>query len=141
MNPRLSSHTLRSPQPTLNFRSKTAFVRCSQQFDARKKRRIHIACNPDLEAHTTRRTTPAPDPNQSALRRMCHLHSAEYTPQCLVVLQFRDRLCIDTCIVQQPIIPSFRSQVSRLVKLKFRDCLKHRYRSNLLLTNLHLQRQ
>ena len=37
---------------------------------------------------------------------MCHLYSAELTPQCLVELQFRDRLCIDTRIVQQPIMPS-----------------------------------
>ena len=37
---------------------------------------------------------------------MCHLYSAELTPQCLVELQFRNRLCIDTRIVQQPIMPS-----------------------------------
>ena len=102
---------------------------------------MHNACNPELALHNTHRTTPAAGPHQSALRRMCHLYSAVLPPQCLVVLQFRDRLCIDTFIVQQPIMPSFHSQVSRLVKLKFRDCLKHRYRSNLLLTNLHLQQR
>ena len=38
---------------------------------------------------------------------MCHSYSAGLPPQCLVVLQFRDRVCIDTRIVQQPIMPSF----------------------------------
>ena len=82
-------------------------------------RKMHDACNPELAAHTTRRTTPAPDPNQSALRRMCHLYSAGLPPQSLVELQFRDRLCIDTCIVQQPFMPGFRSQVCCLVNLLF----------------------
>ena len=72
---------------------------------------------------------------------MCHFCSAGLPPHCLVKLKFRYQLCIDTRIVQQPIMPSFRSQVSRLVKLKFRDCLKHRFRSNHRLPNLHLQRR
>ena len=72
---------------------------------------------------------------------MCHLYSAGLPPQCLVELQFRDRLCIDTRIVQQPIMPGFHSQVCRLVKLKFRVYLKHRFRSSKLLPNLHLQRR
>ena len=100
---------------------------------------MHPACNPDLEDHTTRRTTPVPDPHQSTLRRMCHLCSAGFPPQCLVELQFRDRLCIDTRNVHHQIMPGFRSQVCRLVKLKFRDCLKHRFRSSQPLPNLHLQ--
>ena len=37
--------------------------------------------------------------------------SAGLQPQCLVELQFRDWLCIDTRIVQQPLISGFRSQV------------------------------
>ena len=49
---------------------------------------MHNACNTDLAAHTTRRTTPAPDPHQSALRRMCHLFSAGLPPQCLIKQQF-----------------------------------------------------
>ena len=80
---------------------------------------MHNACNPELAAHTTRRTTPVPDPHQSTLRRMCHLYSAGLPPQSLVELQFRDRLCIDTCIVQQPFMPGFRSQVCCLVNLLF----------------------
>ena len=72
MNPRLSSHTLRSPQPTLNFRSKTAFIRCSKNFDARNKRKIHTAYNPELAADTTRRTTPALASSPPALRRASH---------------------------------------------------------------------
>ena len=125
----------------INFRSKTAFVWYSQRFDARNRRKLHNAYNPDLADYTTHRTKPAPDPHQSALRHLCHFYSAGLPPQCLVELQFRDRLCIDTRIVQQPIMPGFRSQVCRLVKLKFRDCLKHRFRSSQLLPNLHLQRR
>ena len=102
---------------------------------------MDTAHNPDLAAHTTRRTKPAPDPHHSTLRRMRHFYSAGLPPQCLVELQFRDRLCIDTRIVQQPIMPGFRCQIFRLVKLKFRDCLKHRFRSSQPLPNLHLQRR
>ncbi len=67
---------------------------------------MHNACNPDLAHHTTHRTKPAPDPHQPTLRRMCHLYSAGLPPQCLVKLQFRYRLCIDTRIVQQSLTPS-----------------------------------
>ena len=101
----------------------TAFVWYSQRFDTRNRREMHSACNKDLADYTTRRTTPAPDPHQSTLRRMCHLYSAGLPAQCLVKLQFRDRLCIDTHIVQQLIMPGFRCQFCRLVKLKFRDQL------------------
>ena len=94
---------------------------------------MHTAYNTDLAAHTTRRTTPVPSPHQSALRRMRHLYSAGLPPQCLVKLQFRDRLCIDAPIVQQSLRPGFRCQVCRLVKLKPMDCLKHRFRSSQLL--------
>ena len=102
---------------------------------------MHYACNPDLADHTYRRTTPMPDPHQSMLRRICHLYIAGLLPQCLVELQFWDRLCIDTCNVHQPIVPGFRSQVCRLVKLKSRDCLKHRFRSSQPLRKLHLHRR
>jgi len=40
---------------------------------------------------------------------MCHLYSAALRPQCLVELQFWDRLCIDTRIVPSPIMPGFDS--------------------------------
>ena len=139
LNPLSSSTTLCSLPPTINFRPKTAFMWCSQRFDTRTRRKFHTACNPDLAHHTTRHTKPAPGPHQSTLLRMCHLYSARLPPQCLVELQFRDRLCIDTRIVQQPIMPGFRSQVCRLVKLKFRDCLKHRIQSSQPLRKLHLQ--
>ena len=141
LNPPSSTTPLCSPPPTINCRSKTAFVWCSQRFDARHRRKLHTACKPALAAHTTRRTTPAPGPHQSPLRRMCHRYSAGLPPQCLVQLQFRDRLCIDNRNVPQPIMPGFRCQVCRLVKLKFRDCFKHRFQSSQLLPNLHFQRQ
>ena len=95
MNRLSSSTTLCSPQPPINFRSETAFVWLSQRFDARNKRKIHYDYNPELAAHTTHtthRTTPAPDPHQSTLRRMCHFYNAGLPPQCLVELQIRDRL-------------------------------------------------
>ena len=72
---------------------------------------------------------------------MCHLFSAGLPPHCLVELQFHELLSIDTRIVQEPIMPGFRSQVCRLVKLKYRDCLKHRFRSSQSLRKLHLQRR
>ena len=136
----LSSTPLCSPQWPIDFRPKTAFVWCSQRFDARNKRRMHIAYNLDLADHTSHHTTPVPDPHQSTLRRMCRLYSAGLPPQCLVKLQFRYRLCIDTRIVPQPIMLGFRSQVCRLVKLKFRKCRNHRFRNSQLLPDLHLQR-
>ena len=68
---------------------------------------MHTACNPDLADYTTHRTNLVPDPHQSTLRRMCHLCSAGLPPQCLVEIQFRDRLSIDTRIVQQSIMPEF----------------------------------
>lgn len=37
--------------------------------------------------------------------------------QCLIKLQFRDRLCIATRIAHQPIMRGFRCLVCRLVKL------------------------
>ena len=104
-------------------------------------RKMHNACNTDLADHTSHRTTPAPDPHQSTLRRMYHLYSAGLSPQCLVKLQFRDRLYIDTRIVHQPIMPDSRCQICRLVKLKLMDCLKHRFQSSQPLRNLHLQRR
>jgi len=72
---------------------------------------------------------------------MRHLYSAGLPPQCLVEVQFRDRLCIDTRVVPQPIMRGFHSLVRRLVELKFRDCLKHRFQSSQPLRKLHLQRR
>ena len=69
LNPLSSSTPVCSPQPTINFRSKTAFVWLSQRFDPRNKRRMHTAYNPELADHATRRTTPAPGLHQSTPRR------------------------------------------------------------------------
>ena len=114
MNPLSSSTTLCKPQPTINFSSKTAFVWCSQSFATRNRRKLHTACNTDLAAHTTHRTTPAPDPHQSTLRRMCHLYSAGLPPNCLVELQFRDRLCAQVRMVDQVrITPTDSAQARR----------------------------
>ena len=38
---------------------------------------------------------------------MCHLNSAGLPPQCLVEVQVRDWLSIDTGVAQQPIMPGF----------------------------------
>ena len=53
LNPLFSSTTLCLPPPTVNIWSKTDFVWCSQRFDARNKRRMHTAYNPDLAHHTS----------------------------------------------------------------------------------------
>ena len=53
------------------------------------------------------RTTPAPDPHQSTLRRTCYFYRTGLPPQCLVEVQVRDWLSIDTGVVQQPIMPEF----------------------------------
>ena len=102
---------------------------------------MHTAYYMELAVHTIHRTTPAPNPLQSTIRHISHFYSVRLPPQCPVELQFWDRLCIDTRIVQQLIMPGFRSKVCRLVKLKFRDCLKHRFRSSQPLRKLHLQRR
>ena len=80
----------------------------------RNKRKMHNTYNPDLADHTTHRTKPAPDPQQSALRRMCHSYSAGLPPQSLVVLKLQDRLCIDPRIVQQPINPALYCAPTRM---------------------------
>ena len=102
---------------------------------------MHTACDTDLADHTIHRTKLAPASSPPTLRRMCHSYGAGLPPHCLFELQFQDRLCIDTRIVHHPIMPGFCSQVCRLVKLKFRDCLKHRFRSSEPLPNHHLQRR
>ena len=61
-SPRLSSTTLCLPPRTINFWSKTAFVWCSQKFDARTKREVHIAYITDFAHNTT--LAPAPDPHK-----------------------------------------------------------------------------
>ena len=91
---------------------------------------MHSACNTDLAHHPTHHTKPAPASSTLARRRMYHLYSAGLRSQYLVELHFRNQLCIDTRIVQQPIMTGFRSRVCRLGKLKFRDCLKLRFRSS-----------
>ena len=69
---------------------------------------------------------------------MCHLRSAALQPQGLIKLQFRDRLCIRTREPRPLIMTRFRRYVCRLVKLYFRNCLKHPFRSSQLLS---IQRQ
>ena len=78
---------------------------CSLKFDSRNRRKLHVAYKPVLEDHATHRTTPAAGPHKSTLCRMYHLYSAGLPPQCLVYLLVRGRLCIDTRIVPQPIMP------------------------------------
>ncbi len=78
-----------------------------------------------MQATQIWQTTPLTAPRQCLIHTnprsaACAIfYSAGLPPQCLVELQFRDRLCIDTRIVQQPIMPGFRSQVCRLVKFLF----------------------
>ncbi len=67
LKPPSSTTPLCSPPPTINFRSKTTYVRCLRRFDTRNRRKLHTAYNPELAHHTIHRTTPAPDPHQSTL--------------------------------------------------------------------------
>ena len=71
---------------------------------------------------------------------MCHLRSADLQPQGLIKLQFRNRLCIRTRAVRPLIMTRFRRQVCRLIKLYFRNCLKHPFRSSQLVS-IHRQRR
>ena len=63
-----------------------------------------MPCNLDLAGYTIHRTTSAPGQHFSPLRRIGHFYRAGLLPQCLVEFQSRDRLYIDTGIVQQPIM-------------------------------------
>ena len=66
LNLRLSTTNVVQPKPTINFRPKTAFVRCSQRFEMRNRRKMHTAYNTALADRTTHRTTPVPNPHQSS---------------------------------------------------------------------------
>ena len=77
----------------------TTLLRYSKKFDSSNQHKSHDVYKTALLVNNTHRTTPAPDPHQSALRRMCNFYSAELPPQCPIELQFRDWLCIDTRIV------------------------------------------
>jgi len=75
---------------------------------------MHNACNPDLAAHTTRRTKPASDPHPHTLRRMCHLYIAGLPPHCLVKLQFRELLYAQVRMLDQVrITPTDSAQARR----------------------------
>ena len=71
------------------------------------------------------------------LRRVCHYYSAELPTHCLIKLQFRVRLCIHIHRGRPLIIPGFRCQVCRLVKLNFGDCLYCFWSHQLLCIRLH----
>ena len=70
---------------------------------------------------------------------MCHLPRSDLQSQGLIKLQFRDQLCIRTRAVHPLIMTRFRRKICRLDKLKFRNCLKHAFRSSQLLS-IHRQR-
>ena len=52
LNPLSSSTFLCSPQPSIYFSSKTAFVWYSQRFDTRNRREMHSAYNTELAHHS-----------------------------------------------------------------------------------------
>ena len=114
LNLRLSTTNVVQPKPTINFRPKTAFVRCSQRFEMRNRRKMHTAYNTALADRTTHRTTPVPNPHQSKLRRLCHLYSAGLPPQYLVELQFRDWLSAQVRRMLQRTMGCFDLQVCLL---------------------------
>ena len=60
LHPLSSSATLCYPKPTINFRSKTAFVWCSQRFDTRNNNtRLRAPFNQETEAGGRARECPA----------------------------------------------------------------------------------
>ena len=66
LNLRLSTTNVVQPKPTINFRPKTAFVRCSQRFETRNRWKMHTAYNTALADRTTHRTTPVSNSHQSS---------------------------------------------------------------------------
>ena len=90
---------------------------------AAQLRKLHNVFNPASPALAIQCALPAAAPRLPKLRCVCHSCSAELPTQCLIKLQLRDRLCIRIHKGRPLIIPGFRCQVCRLVKLQFADCL------------------
>ncbi len=82
-------------------------------------------------------TLPAAAPRLPTLRRVCHYCGPNLPTNCLIKLQFQYRLCMRTRISHQPLMPGFRYQVSRLVKLALGDCLYCFWSNQLLSIRLH----
>ena len=68
-----------------------------------------------MAVYNAHRTLPAPAPHPPALRRWCHLRSADLPLQRLIKLRFRDRLCIRTLRVRPLIMTRFSRKVCHLV--------------------------
>ena len=68
-----------------------------------------------MAVYNAHRTLPAPEPRPAALRRWCHLRSADLPLQRLIKLRFRDRLCIRTLRVRPLIMTRFSRKVCHLV--------------------------
>ena len=90
---------------------------------AAQLRKLHNVFNPASAVLNIQCALPAATPRLPTLRRVCHSCSAGLPSQRLIKLQFRDRLRIRTHRGRPLIIPGFRCQVCRLVKLQFADCL------------------
>ena len=58
---------------------------------------MHTAYNPELTAHTTHRTKPAPDPHQSILRRASHVSKFCCTPCCATLRSGRRHSYTTAC--------------------------------------------
>ncbi len=113
------------------------FVRYSAKLEPRNTRKLHNVFNSESAVLAIQCALQAARPRLLTLRRLCHYCSAELPTHRLIKLQFRDRLCMRTSISHQPIMPGFRCQVCRLIKLKFGDSLYCFWSSQLLCIRLH----
>ncbi len=64
----------------------------SERYAQRNMQKLPHLHRPALAALHIQYTLQAAAPHLPMLRRMCHFYNAGLSPQCLVELQFRDRL-------------------------------------------------
>ncbi len=99
----------------------------SERWNESNKRKLPCLYKPASAVLNIQCALAAAAPRVPMLHRPCHSLGAGLPTQCLIKLQLRDRLCIRmrTRISHQPIVPGFRCQVCRLVKINFGNCLYH----------------
>ena len=91
-----------NPQPTIALVSQTIPTRLPERFKSDHTLNSHNASRAALAFDNPHRTLQAPAPRPPTARHICHSRSADLQPRGLIRLQFRDRLCIRTRAMQQP---------------------------------------
>jgi len=107
--------------------------------DRLNKQTLHKYQQTALAAHNSHRILQTQKPHPPTQRRRCYCRSADLQAQRLIALQLRNRLRIRTCELRPLIMTRFSRQDFRLVKPKFRICLKDAFQSSERLS-IHLQR-